>query len=1034
MNHVYSVPLEGSEEEGYTPVYRRPDYKDKLLSCEDYFDGKIQTGWDVFNRGLSLSRDKPFLGKRVKNEDGTLGEFQFLTYGEGETQIKRFGSGLLKLNKFQEVFVKEENQTVRMVGIYSQNTVEWLITEQVCNAYNLTLVPLYDTLGEESLLYIVNVTKLNVIVCDYKCSLKLMELLPKSNGTVSLLVVTGVDELPPELVKGSESLKSVTFKTYTEMVNLGKENELEFTPCTKDSIGTISYTSGVSGIPKGVIIKHFQHVSLIVIVNRIVCDEKSKLENPKVHLSYLPLSHMFERLYIGTSIIDGSAIGLFSGDIKNVLEDIKALKPNVFPSVPRVYMRIHDKIFSTVSQKSFLIKSLFGLGLHRKLKKIKKTGVVTHRFWDKILFSKFNMLLGGRVNWMLTGSAPLTPKIFDNIRALFSIPLVSGYGLTETCAGAFHTERYEPDSTHVGGPVPCMEFRLKSLPDYNYYTTDKIPKGELLLRGHNIVSSYFNDEVTNKESFDENKWFLTGDIAELLPNGAIRIIDRRKNIFKLSQGEYISPEKIESILNTVPIICQSYVTGKSHFLKPVAVVVPDEFELELWSKKYGFSNLDRKEQCNLKELQEYMSKEIEKVFHNSDVKGFEKIKNFYIEHEMFTIENNLLTTTSKLKRYVLSQVGQIGLILLLEILRTNQPIKRLLIFYNECSIEEGMLRLNNRVVTKLCGQDSFNFLQGLISSDLRLVRAQETRPALFLSSQGHIVAESLIFTHEGDFYLDSLKVNHSKILNIINKRKLASKVYTKTTESEVYVNTSESDFYSHFQTEKTKENKDFIKLLDTRNQFFGHRYYCISNNIVDGVDFNTLGKDNFEKNQENLSVYDIMLLMNNYVMDVMMSKPGFVEYKLMPFDLNLQNFNYLSANKGCYVGQEIINRINNKVLINKYKLYIALSDDFKNMSKNTNKSIENEFLNQLPLLNSIRKVLNSDLQNSVNYNFFNSFKNLKIIPNDCLSFSPDVKELVNNKRLIPILFDNKFGFVLLNRNINLKFLTIDGQQYTIYNI
>uniref|UniRef100_A0A3B0MXW3 Long-chain-fatty-acid--coa ligase 5, putative n=1 Tax=Theileria annulata TaxID=5874 RepID=A0A3B0MXW3_THEAN len=938
MNHVYSVPLEGSEEEGYTPVYRRPDYKDKLLSCEDYFDGKIQTGWDVFNRGLSLSRDKPFLGKRVKNEDGTLGEFQFLTYGEGETQIKRFGSGLLKLNKFQEVFVKEENQTVRMVGIYSQNTVEWLITEQVCNAYNLTLVPLYDTLGEESLLYIVNVTKLNVIVCDYKCSLKLMELLPKSNGTVSLLVVTGVDELPPELVKGSESLKSVTFKTYSEMVNLGKENELEFTPCTKDSIGTISYTSGVSGIPKGVIIKHFQHVSLIVIVNRIVCDEKSKLENPKVHLSYLPLSHMFERLYIGTSIIDGSAIGLFSGDIKNVLEDIKALKPNVFPSVPRVYMRIHDKIFSTVSQKSFLIKSLFGLGLHRKLKKIKKTGVVTHRFWDKILFSKFNMLLGGR-----------------------------GYGLTETCAGAFHTERYEPDSTHVGGPVPCMEFRLKSLPDYNYYTTDKIPKGELLLRGHNIVSSYFNDE-----------------------------------------GEYISPEKIESILNTVPIICQSYVTGKSHFLKPVAVVVPDELELELWSKKYGFSNLDRKEQCNLKELQEYMSKEIEKVFHNSDVKGFEKIKNFYIEHEMFTIENNLLTTTSKLKRYVLSQ--------------------------NKCSIEEGMLRLNNRVVTKLCGQDSFNFLQGLISSDLRLVKPEETRPALFLSSQGHIVAESLIFKHEGDFYLDSLKVNHSKILNIINKRKLASKVYTKTTESEVYVNTSESDFYSNFQTGKTKENKDFIKLLDTRNQFFGHRYYCISDNIVDGVDFNTLGEENFGKNQENLSVYDIMLLMNNFVMDVMMSKPGFVEYKLMPFDLNLQNFNYLSTNKGCYVGQEIINRINNKVLINKYKLYIALSDDFKNMTKDTNKSIENEFLNQLPLLNSIRKVLNSDSENSVNYNFLSSFKNLKIIPNDCLSFSPDLKELVNNKRLIPTLFDNKFGFVLLNRNINLKFLTINGHQYTLYNI
>lgn len=111
--------------------------------------------------------------------------------------------------------------------------------------------------------------ELNVIVCDYKCSLKLLDLLPKSNGSVSLVVVTGVDELPDQVTAKSQSLSSVTFKTYQEVVNFGKEDPLAFTPCTKDSIGTISYTSGVSGIPKGVIVKHFQHASLVVIVNRI---------------------------------------------------------------------------------------------------------------------------------------------------------------------------------------------------------------------------------------------------------------------------------------------------------------------------------------------------------------------------------------------------------------------------------------------------------------------------------------------------------------------------------------------------------------------------------------------------------------------------------------------------------------------------------------------------------------------------------------------------------------------------------------------
>ncbi|EAN33758.1 Aminomethyltransferase folate-binding domain protein [Theileria parva strain Muguga] len=348
-----------------------------------------------------------------------------------------------------------------------------------------------------------------------------------------------------------------------------------------------------------------------------------------------------------------------------------------------------------------------------------------------------------------------------------------------------------------------------------------------------------------------------------------------------------------------------------------------------------------------------------------------------------------------------------------------------------------MLRLNNRVIIRLFGQDSFNFLQGLISSDLRLVKADETRPALFLSAQGHIVAESLIFTHEGDYYLDSLKINHNKILNIINKRKLASKVQTDTTESEVYVSTLDSEFYTHFKPGKTKENKNLIKLLDTRNRLFGHRYYWISNNTVCGLDqveSNKLGNNNLDKNQENLSVYDKLLLMNNYLMDLMMNEDGFEKYKLMPFDLNLQNFNYISSDKGCYVGQEIINRINNKVLINKYKLYIAVSDDLKNQLKNSNNSMEMSFLNQLPLLNSVQKAFSGNLENGINYNFFKTFENLRIVSNDNLSFSPDVKELISNKRLIPILFDNKFGFVLLNRNIHLKILTVDGHQYTLYNI
>nr|PVC50109.1 long-chain-fatty-acid--CoA ligase 5 [Theileria orientalis] len=651
MKYTYSVPVEGSEEDGYTAVYRNPNYKDKLLSCEDYFDGKIQTGWDVFQRGLSLSENSPCIGKRTVKE-GVLGDFEYLTYREVEKMVKDVGSGLLHLNKFKEATLKEFNDTkVKMLGIYSVNTPEWLMCEQVCNAFGLTLVPLYDTLGEQSTEYILNTTELSVVVCDNKCAFKLLNLMPRLNNSLSLVVVIGVDNVDPGL-----SYKNVTFMTWNEVVQRGRNNPREFTPAKPTDVNTISYTSGVSGVPKGVIVSQHQHTSLVVIVNRIVCDYKTtEIDSPRVHLSYLPLSHMYERLYISCSYIEGSVVGVFSGDVKNVLDDIKTLKPNVFPSVPRLYMRIHDKVFSTVSQKNFLVKMLFNMGLNSKLKKIKRSGEVTHRVWDKILFKKFKRLLGGNVEWMLTGSAPLSPKVFDNIRALFSIPLISGYGLTETCAGAFHTEKYDSDSSHVGGPVPTMEFRLKSLPDFNYYVTDKNPRGELLLRGYNIVKSYYRSDETNRESF-ENGWFLTGDIAELLPNGAIRIIDRRKNIFKLSQGEYISPEKLEAIITAVPVVCQAYVTGKSEYLNPVAVVVPDELELELWAKKNNCSKMSRKEVASSKQFKDFLTNEMKKVFDTSGVKGFEKVKTFHIDDELFAIENDLLTTTNKLKRRNLQEV------------------------------------------------------------------------------------------------------------------------------------------------------------------------------------------------------------------------------------------------------------------------------------------------------------------------------------------------------------------------------------------
>ncbi|AFZ80856.1 long-chain-fatty-acid CoA ligase, putative [Theileria equi strain WA] len=608
--------------------------------------------WDVFQHGLRSGPDSPCFGHRVRNKDGTLGDYVFKTYKEIEAMVQQVGSGVLGLAKFDDSVVEAPGPvSAKLLGVYSPNTIEWLVTEQVCNAFGLTLVPLYDTLGEESTIHVLENSGLNAIVCDSSCLAKLVKVLPKcSKLTINLVVVSGVDTIPE--FASTAGFPTIKFRTWDDILRYGSDHLLDFTPAKPDQINTISYTSGTSGIPKGVVITQSHMATLTVVVNKCFFNvPKIGVSVPTCYLSYLPLAHMYERLYISECIFVNARIGMFSGDIRKILDDLKCLKPTVFPSVPRLFIRIHDKVFSTLSQKAWLARTLFSKALNSKLKKLKRSGDVHHAIWDKIIFKKFKTLFGGEVAWMMTGSAPLPPAIYDRIRTIFSTPLLVGYALTETGAAGFHNFYDETDPSHVGGPIGTIEFKLRSLPEFEYYVTDKNPRGELMLRGTTLTPCYFRNEKANKEGFQDG-WFLTGDIAELLPNGAIRIIDRRKNLFKLVQGEYISPEKLESVLVSCPLICQAFVTGRSHEVYPVAIVVPDEIELELWAKKNDATHLTTREICQLPKLKEDIFQQITAAFESSDLKGYEKCKQFYVEWEMFSIENDMLTTTNKLRRNV----------------------------------------------------------------------------------------------------------------------------------------------------------------------------------------------------------------------------------------------------------------------------------------------------------------------------------------------------------------------------------------------
>ena len=212
--------------------------------------------------------------------------------------------------------------------------------------------------------------------------------------------------------------------------------------------------------------------------------------------------------------------------------------------VPRILVKIYQKVYDGIYQKGGVVKYLFNKAVETKSQNFLTKGVLTHSFYDKVVFKKIKDIFGGRIELMTCGSAAIDPKIFLFFKIGLGINIVEGYAMTETsCCG---TQIAKEDYTlgNCGGMQPYLKARIRDIPEMNYFSTDNPPRGELQLKGHCIFKGYFKNPEKTREAITEDGWLNTGDVVEVFPNGAIKIIDRAKNIFKLSQGEYVAPEKL----------------------------------------------------------------------------------------------------------------------------------------------------------------------------------------------------------------------------------------------------------------------------------------------------------------------------------------------------------------------------------------------------------------------------------------------------------------------------------------------------------
>jgi len=507
---------------------------------------------------------------------------------------------------------------------------------------------LYDTLGAGAVEFILCHAEVSIVFVEEKKIGEVLKTFPKSTEYLKRIVSFG--KVTPEQ---REDVEKVGLKIYAwdEFLQLGDDQQFEFPEMSHTDICTIMYTSGTTGDPKGVLISNESIVTLIGGIKLVLSSVNESLNERDVYLSYLPLAHIFDRVLEEAMISHGASIGFWRGDVKLLIEDIGQLKPTIFCAVPRVLDRVYAGLKEKIAAGGFFKSKIFRLAYSYKYKNMRKGNKHGEAapIFDKLVFKNVKEGLGGNVRLILSGAAPLAPHVEEFFRVVACCHVLQGYGLTETCAGTFVSLPNEIGMLGtVGPPVPNVDVRLESVPEMGYDALSEVPRGEVCVRGKTLFSGYYKREDLTKQVLIDG-WFHTGDIGEWQPDGSLKIIDRMKNIFKLSQGEYVAVENLENIYGSVSIVDSIWVYGNSFESYLVAIVVPKQPALVRWAHENGVDG-DFDALCDNAKVKEYALSEFSKTAKLNHLKGFEFLKAIHLDPVAFNIECDLITPTYKKKR------------------------------------------------------------------------------------------------------------------------------------------------------------------------------------------------------------------------------------------------------------------------------------------------------------------------------------------------------------------------------------------------
>lgn len=588
-------------------------------------DYKFKSIPDMIRTNAKVYGEKPAISYKKQ------GNMITLSYAHFYERILMAARGLMKAGV----------QKGEPVAILSENRAGWVIADLGIQCAGGVTVPIYATNMPDQVAYVVNHCQARIVFVSsrsqYEKLLEVRDQISNVEFVVSIERFMWNQDLPLyTLFQLSEISHPMTDDDRGKIDQIIDNTQLE------DMISII-YTSGTTGVPKGVMLTHEN-----ILSNTTYGAEKvAHVDSSDVMLSFLPLSHVFERTVGYYMTLSEGAHMVFAESIEKVPENMLEVRPTVMISVPRLFEKIHSRIYEMVHKMSPLKSKLFHTAMdigyayiQRKYVEKKSTGMlgVKYRIADRIIFKKLRNRFGGRVKFFASGGAPLDKTVNEFFWAI-GLPILEGYGLTETSPMVTMNTMEESKFGSIGTPLKRAEVKLAE-------------DGELLTRGPMVMKGYYKNPEATAENIDADGWFKTGDIAKIDDDGFVYIVDRKKEIIVTAGGKNIPPQPIENELKLDKFISQAFVCGnKRPYL--VALVVPNVERLIDFARERNINYLDIDDLVSHERIKRLMDHRIEAV--NEKLPTYETIKRIHIVPRDFSIEGGELTPTLKLKRKVIHE-------------------------------------------------------------------------------------------------------------------------------------------------------------------------------------------------------------------------------------------------------------------------------------------------------------------------------------------------------------------------------------------